>query len=650
MRLKLILRLILICASIVITACGGKPQSLGGDELRNGGGGLSQFFQNGRDIAVQVLTKVRTLEPSDFPTVSEQSRRFILEFYAANRDELATDVLGTDSNYPWVAHNENGACGATRTERKAKIQLAYDKCSAQIFSDTDAGFQLIGESSHHLGVDDDSLAALLIVTVRNAYRRILNLEPDGIARKILFDEGRHHAAGILRRLAPSDYQAITGISPEDRQWLRDYAERVATAITTAPHNWIDELPGGKCVALDTKVPGTLKLSHVSCRGLTSRRQSGRLLVAAELGSRFPEDPARAARLTGVLYDAWAASGHPDEPHVKMLPLPTEMPFALEFASVLFTGKHVVTWGGTGDDRHLIEILAYDPMRQVWMRDVTRDHPWKYFAKPTDYALTRQHPGYVAGKLTLFTECHAENRKTGVGHYLDYATKRWISIDPPTGFASRYHIKTASGGDFFVLLGGRACADHGRLSDGFIYNGRTGEWLKAGALPQLSEYDDFAMTLSGSSLYVWGGCSLEKGRCTNEGAVLDLTSGHWSALPVTGAPTPREQALLHVVEGQLVVYGGIDNDRDRPRSGAVLDLARRRWRPMSQEGAPRRVPTLSVTAGPGVLFFAEKVTSYHPGRDEWTTLTRGPAPLAREVFWTGGEAILWGGTFNAAFYP
>ncbi len=180
-------------------------------------------------------------------------------------------------------------------------------------------------------------------------------------------------------------------------------------------------------------------------------------------------------------------------------------------------------------------------------------------------------GLVGGQLHAFTLA-AEPR----GFRYDRARRRW---DPSPLPHDAFRAPALDGR--VVLFAGDDAYD-----DGAIVEGASGARVAIAAAhaPSPRVMAAEVVVPSGRRLFVFGGRSRRPAPALGDGATLDLDLGSWRPLPSEHAPSPRFAAAALAHEGDVVVWGGRD---DEPRrDGARYSLAERRWTPMESHGAPR----------------------------------------------------------------
>ncbi|MGH8937042.1 MAG: hypothetical protein ACRDXD_12420 [Acidimicrobiia bacterium] len=154
--------------------------------------------------------------------------------------------------------------------------------------------------------------------------------------------------------------------------------------------------------------------------------------------------------------------------------------------------------------------------------------------------------------------------------------------------------------------------------------------------------------TGEELIIWGGCP------EPEGAAYDPVTDDWRGLsrsPFNGRLNP----FAFWSGREMVVWGGFGDPTGITGcgdggsylfDGAAYDPAAETWRelagpPVQGKGAVWTGEEMFVWG-----FCGEAVAaSYDPDADAWRVLTADPVlgNTFHETVWTGGEALVWGGT-------
>ena len=196
--------------------------------------------------------------------------------------------------------------------------------------------------------------------------------------------------------------------------------------------------------------------------------------------------------------------------------------------------------------------------------------------------------------------------------------------------------------------------------GEIYDPATNSWSSMSTTNAPAARTDFVSAFTGSELLVWGGMipSLYNAYSFNDGGAYNLTTGTWSKISHTHAPSSRFGALSVWTGSKLIVWGGQPNFSNTTFvDGGVYDRLTDTWSAMSLANAPSpRHYTSAVWTGKEMIVwggvdlndpFNPLATGarYNPTTNTWTPISTVGAPSGRSAHtavWTGSKMIIWGG--------
>ncbi len=199
----------------------------------------------------------------------------------------------------------------------------------------------------------------------------------------------------------------------------------------------------------------------------------------------------------------------------------------------------------------------------------------------------------------------------------------------------------------MLVWGGDGASFAPLLDGAAYEPAGDAWRPMSVSPFASSQGKRAVW-TGEELIIWGGCP------EPEGAAYDPVTDDWRGLsrsPFNGRLNP----FAFWSGREMVVWGGFGDPTGITGcgdggsylfDGAAYDPAAETWRelagpPVQGKGAVWTGEEMFVWG-----FCGEAVAaSYDPDADAWRVLTADPVlgNTFHETVWTGGEALVWGGT-------
>lgn len=212
---------------------------------------------------------------------------------------------------------------------------------------------------------------------------------------------------------------------------------------------------------------------------------------------------------------------------------------------VWTGSEILVWGGI-DRTPLGDGAAYDPATDTWR------------ALPTENAPSAR--GHCAGAWTgdelVVWGGDSTGHALSDGAAYDPIADRWRALATPGAPTARLGAFAAWTGSAVVVWGGVA-SDGRPLVDGALYDPARDGWralseLASDRTPVLGAGAS-AAGWDGARFIVWGASDATDTRST--GAALDPIGGAWSALNLTGAPSPRHGACAAAGPAGVYVFGG-----------------------------------------------------------------------------------------------
>lgn len=157
--------------------------------------------------------------------------------------------------------------------------------------------------------------------------------------------------------------------------------------------------------------------------------------------------------------------------------------------------------------------------------------------------------------------------------------------------------------------------------------------------------------TGNKMVVWGG--RDGTSYVNTGAIFDPVTNSWAATSTASAPSARAYHSAVWASGRMLIFGGEDSSGSLA-GGYSYDLVANTWSSLSAVGAPgARKDHTAIWTGRSMLIFGGEISgvglssgfAYNPATDSWSTLPTANAPTARSkhtAVWTGTHMIIWGG--------
>lgn len=137
-------------------------EAFGGWRFGNGGDGMRVAFVKAREHAAHITSR---LNPRALQRITDAEVR---DWLAQNHLALSADILA--SEHKWYMERKP-TCGWTNDPSDPSvIHLSFERCQETIRNFEEAGQLLIHESTHHLGVQNESLADRIAVAVYKAWQ------------------------------------------------------------------------------------------------------------------------------------------------------------------------------------------------------------------------------------------------------------------------------------------------------------------------------------------------------------------------------------------------------------------------------------------------------------------------------------------------
>ncbi len=241
-----------------------------------------------------------------------------------------------------------------------------------------------------------------------------------------------------------------------------------------------------------------------------------------------------------------------------------------------------------------------------------------------------------------------------GARYDPETDSWTPM--ATGPAGRDDFTAVWSGREMLVWGGEARGSQGeyRYPEGGRYDPQLDVWRPINGPPGGSFRAGHSAVWTGSEMVVWGGWFIEpfpSGRFhrLQTGARYDPSTGAWTAIQNSGAPSARSLHTAVWTGESMVVWGGIDASGE-PTSGGRYDPGTDTWSPTSEDNAPAgRYSHTAIWTGDAMVVWGGVDTPaggrYDPATDRWTPIvTSGPPTprLGHSALWTGSLMLVWAG--------
>ncbi len=314
-------------------------------------------------------------------------------------------------------------------------------------------------------------------------------------------------------------------------------------------------------------------------------------------------------------------------------------------TAIWTGTHMIIWGGFSGSGYLNTGSRYDPALDSWSAVST-------MAAPAARAI---HTAVWTGThMVIWGGRNASAGLASGGRY-NPATNAWLGVvagGAPSARAAHTAVWT---GSVMVVWGGSGGNGFNTyLNNGARYNPANNTWsmLTTASTPPARRFHSAVWT--GTEMIVWGGYNGSNYLST--GGRYNPAANSWAATSITGQPAGRYQHAAVWSGSQMLIWAGFDGN-NFINSGGRYDPAANSWSSMTTAGAPSpRYYPLGVWTGTRMIVWGGHSGAalgtggrYDPSADSWSGVSTTGAPEARLIHkgvWTGSEMILWGGTSGA----
>ena len=328
--------------------------------------------------------------------------------------------------------------------------------------------------------------------------------------------------------------------------------------------------------------------------------------------------------TGCIDDTWTATAGPPE--------------ARYAHTAIWTGSEMIVWGGaTGVGFNTG--YKYDPATDSWTATST-------VAAPT---ARRSHTAVWTGsEMIVWGGYNGSYPSTG-GRY-NPTTDSWIATgitNAPTGREGQTAVWT---GNEMIVWGGY---DGWCVNTGGKYNPNTDSWIATTTTNAPTSRFFQTAVWTGGAMIVWGGYSCDADSELQSGARYNPSIDSWTPTSIVNAPEPRDYHTAIWTGGEMVIWGGHNNNIGEFNTGGRYDPGTDSWIATTTVNAPsaRGGHTAIWTGSNMIIWGAAADTSggrYNPAADSWIPTSTTNAPAFRfdhTVVWTGTEMIVWGGDSN-----
>lgn len=315
-------------------------------------------------------------------------------------------------------------------------------------------------------------------------------------------------------------------------------------------------------------------------------------------------------------------------------------------SAVWTPHGMMIWGGILDYSHkrVTGGRLYKPFSNTW----------RPIAAPESNPVSRYHHSSLwSGEHVLIWGGIGEDGiALNQGLRYDPVDDSWSEIDPEHAPSPRSGQSAVWTGDTMVIFGGEF--EGSPLSDGSSYEPNDDEWVQLSfSVPQEPRSHHTAIW-TGDMMIVWGG--YVGGIASKTGFSLKISSGETKELPIADGFSGRIGHTSIWTGKEMIVWGGRNGDGLFFNDGMAYDPAENKWRKLSTHNAPSaRDLHTTIWTGQEMIVWGgtagrgSKNTGgiYHPQQDRWEAIRlKNNAAHMHTAIWTGEQLLIWGGRITS----
>jgi N-acetylneuraminic acid mutarotase len=319
-------------------------------------------------------------------------------------------------------------------------------------------------------------------------------------------------------------------------------------------------------------------------------------------------------------------------------------------TAVWTGNHMVVWGGRIGDVDLDAGGRYDPVTDSWTDTTSIGAP----------APRRNHTAVWTGDEMIVwggvvDDPGGDPSYHDTGGRYDPVTDSWtgtatIGAPDPRAFHTAVWTDEA-----MIVWGGDDPPDPGSyspFSSGGRYDPATDTWAATSLVDAPVGRLQHTAVWTGNRMIVWGGVDTPFPPNTpyNTGGRYDPVSDTWAATSAIGAPQARYWHTAVWTGERMIVWGGLNATQNPVNTGSRYFPLFDTWTATSNAPLARAAHTavwtgdeMIVWGGVGVGIIGGR---YTPATNTWaTTSTVGEpsADSAQTAVWTGELMLVWGGS-------
>lgn len=504
-----------------------------GRGVGNSGDSLRLLFANAREHAAFITLR---LQDRSLPMALDANlRTWILEHHR----ELAGDIAKT--THVW-SEEPQATCAWTQRTPGADIEFSFNTCR-QSFTACNAGTQdfddagelLVHESTHHLGINDESFADAVALAVFSAWR-----------------------SGGTDWVPTSRLGAPAARYQESAVWT---GSEVITFGGLIDRDYGSTNTGARYE------PATDSWTALPTQGAPSRFGHQAIWTGKQMiiwgGFIVRDDGSKVWQNNGAVYDlasnSWTTLHTPYGPTEFLdVHAPDEL---RAVQTMVWTGKEALIYGGSVDKTKPMGGI-YNPDAKTW-RTLTMS------GLPTRIGIVGHSAVWADDRMIVFGGRDLGSSPTNAGASFDPVANRWTTITSSGAPTERdAHVAVWTGEQMLVFGGADSQPD--MIGTGGLYDPKTNSW-KTVRTDTVQARIGHSALWTGSEVLVYGGKpkKLFGGRYFNTVGAFSPSSMSWRTVDVASAPAARGLHAAVWTGSSMIVLGGLGDGGAMLSSGGVF---------------------------------------------------------------------------------
>ncbi len=223
---------------------------------------------------------------------------------------------------------------------------------------------------------------------------------------------------------------------------------------------------------------------------------------------------------------------------------SEAPSARDFHAAVWTGIEMIVWGGYNNGNDLNSGGRYNPAVDMWTTMTTTNAP---SARESHTAIWTGTEMIVWGGLGCGSNCRLNN-----GSKYNPSTDSWTATSTTNAPEARWLHTAESTGTEMIVWGGSNGTNY--LHTGGRYDPSANTWTPTGVVNAPLGRIAHTAVWTGNEMIIWGGVD-ETFNDTNTGGRYNPINDGWTATTLVNAPSARDSHVRVWTGTEMIVWGG-----------------------------------------------------------------------------------------------